>query len=186
MSEKEKMLNGELYASDGDKVLFNERIKCKTLCHQYNQLAPDLLSEREKLIRKIVGKAKGKFWFEQPFICDYGYNIEIGNDFYANHHLIILDCAKVVFGDHVFLGPNVSFYTAEHPRDYKRRNQGLEFARPIVVGNNVWIGGGATILAGVKIGPNAVVGAGAVVTKDVPANTLVVGNPARVIKHLEE
>ena len=185
MTEKEKMLNGELYMPDNDETLFNERIKCKTLCYQFNNLSPDKIEERKALIKKIIGKTGNKFWIEQSFICDYGYNIEIGENFYSNHNLTILDCAKVTFGDNVFIAPNVSFYTAEHPIDYKIRNKGLEYAKPITVGNNVWIGGDVTILSDVTIGNNAVIGAGAVVTKDVPDNAIVAGNPARVIKYLE-
>lgn len=185
MSEKEKMLNGELYRPDNDEILFNERIKCKTLCYQFNNLPPNKLDERKALIKKIIGKTGNKYWIEQSFICDYGYNIEIGENFYSNHNLTILDCAKVTFGDNVFIAPNVSFYTAEHPIDYEIRNKGLEYAKPITVGNNVWIGGDVTILSDVTIGNNAVIGAGAVVTKDVPDNAVVVGNPARVIKYLD-
>ena len=185
MNEKEKMLNGELYMPDNDETLFNERIKCKTLCYQFNNLSPDKLDARKELIKKIIGKTGNKFWVEQPFICDYGYNIEIGENFYSNHNLTILDCAKVTFGDNVFIAPNVSFYTAEHPIDYETRNKGLEYAKPITVGNNVWIGGGVNVLSGIKIGNNVVIGAGSVVTKDIPDNVVVAGNPARVIKYLD-
>ena len=184
MNEKEKMLNGELYMPDNDETLFNERIKCKTLCYRFNNLSPDKLDERKELIKKIIGKTGNKFWIEQPFICDYGYNIEIGENFYSNHNLTILDCAKVAFGDNVFIAPNVSFYTAEHPLDYETRNKGLEYAKPITVGNNVWIGGGVNVLSDVKIGNNVVIGAGSVVTKDVPDNVVVAGNPAKVIKEI--
>ena len=185
MTEKEKMLNGELYMPDNDETLFNERIKCKTLCYQFNNLPPDKLDERKELIKKIIGKTGNKFWIEQPFTCDYGYNIEIGENFYSNHNLTILDCAKVTFGDNVFIAPNVSFYTAEHPIDYETRNKGLEYAKPITVGNNVWIGGNVTILSDVTIENNVVIGAGSVVTKDIPDNVVVAGNPARVIKYLD-
>ena len=106
MTEKEKMLNGKLYMPENDEVLFNERIKCKTLCYQFNNLSPDKLDERKELIKKIIGKTGNKYWIEQPFICDYGYNIEIGENFYSNHNLTILDCAKVTFGDNVFIGCN--------------------------------------------------------------------------------
>lgn len=132
----------------------------------------------------MLGKTGKKYWIEPPFQCDYGYNIEIGENFYSNHNLIILDPAKVTFGDNVFIGPNCGFYTPEHPIDAQTRNLGLEYARPIKVGNNVWIGGGVTVLSGVTIGDNVVIGAGSVVTKDVPPNTLAVGNPCKVIKEL--
>ena len=185
MTEKEKMLNGKLYMPDNDETLFNERIKCKTLCYQFNNLSPDKLDERKELIKKIIGKTGNKFWIEQPFTCDYGYNIEIGENFYSNHNLTILDCAKVTIGNNVFIAPNVSFYTAEHPIDYETRNKGLEYAKPITVGNNVWIGGNVTILSDVTIGNNVVIGAGSVVTKDVPDSVVVAGNPARVIRKVE-
>lgn len=184
MSEKEKMLSGELYFADKDETLFNERIKCKNLCHQYNFLSPDKLDERKGIIKELLGMTKERFYIEQPFYCDYGYNIEIGDNFYSNHNLVILDCAKVKFGDNVFIGPNCGFYTAEHPLDAETRNKGLEYAKPIVIGDNVWIGGGVHIVAGVTIGNNVVIAAGAVVTKDVPDNCLVAGVPAKKLKDL--
>ena len=184
MTEKEKMLNGELYFADKDENLFNERIKCKILCHKYNNLFPDMLDERKKLIKEIIGKVSDNFHIEQPFYCDYGYNIEIGENFYSNHNLVILDPAKVKFGDNVFIGPNCGFYTAEHPLDAETRNKGLEYAKPIIVGDNVWIGGGVHVVAGVTIGNNVVIAAGAVVTKDIPDNCVVGGVPAKKIKNL--
>ena len=119
---------------------------------------------------------------EQPFHCDYGYNIEIGENFYANVNCVVLDEAKVKFGDNVFVAPNCGFYTAGHPIDAAERNKGLEYARPITVGDNVWIGAGVTVLPGVTIGDNCVIGAGSVVVKDIPANCIAVGNPCKVIK----
>ena len=142
------------------------------------------MEQRKEILQKIIGKTSDKFWIEQPFYCDYGYNIEIGQNFYSNHNLVILDCAKVKFGNNVFIGPNSGFYTAEHPIDANARNRGLEYAKPIIVGDNVWIGGGVTVVAGVNIGNNVVVGAGAVVTKDIPDNCVVAGVPARIIKEI--
>lgn len=185
MTEKEKMLSGELYDANNDESLIAERTKCKTLCFKYNNTSPEKTEERQKLIKQIVGKTKDKFLIEQPFVCDYGYNIELGENFYSNHNLVILDCAKVIFGDDVFIAPNCSFYTAGHPIDYKTRNKGLEYAYPIKVGNNVWIGGNVTVLPGVTIGNNVVIAAGAVVTKDVPDNCMVGGIPAEKIKNIE-
>ncbi len=185
MTEKEKMLRGELYDANYDKSLIEERAKCKKLCFEYNCLSPEKADVRAELIKKIVGKTKEHFLIEQPFMCDYGYNIELGENFYSNHNLIILDCAKVTFGDNVFIAPNCSFYTAGHPLDYETRNKGLEYAYPIKVGNNVWIGGNVTILPGVTIGNNAVIAAGSLVNKDVPDNCIVAGVPAKKIKTLK-
>lgn len=185
MTEKEKMLSGELYYSNCDELM-DERLKAKDLCHYYNSLKPSQLSERMEVIKEIIGKTKDSFIIEQPFICDYGYNIEIGENFYSNHSLTILDVNKVRFGNNVFIAPNCSFYTAAHPIDYETRNKGLEFGKPIEVGNNVWIGGNVIVLPGVKIGDNVVIGAGSVVVKDIPSNVIAVGNPCKVIKKLEE
>lgn len=186
MNEKEKMLNGFLYSPDKDKELFADRLKAKTLCHKYNHLEPRNIEERKNIIKQLLSKYSGEFWIEQPFECDYGYNIELGNNFYANHNLIILDCAKVKFGDNVFIGPNCGIYTASHPLDFHKRNQGLEYALPVIIGNNVWIGGSVSILAGVTIGNNTVIGAGSVVTKNIPENVVAAGNPCRIIKNIDK
>lgn len=182
MNEKEKMLNGDLYNAALEGPLFKERQACKCLCHEYNHLPPDKIEQRKDIIKNLLGKVGNTYMIEQPFICDYGYNIELGENFYSNHNLTILDPAKVIFGDNVFIGPNCGFYTAEHPIDYQSRNKGLEYAKPIKVGNNVWIGGGVTVLSGVIIGDNTVIGAGSVVTKNIPSNVVACGNPCRIIK----
>ena len=174
MTEKEKAARGLLYNAMYDKELIEERAYCKAICYEYNQLHPAKTEEREALIQKLFGKIGGPFLIEPPFICDYGYNIEIGSNFYANHNCIILDTAKVIFGDNVMIAPNCGFYTAGHPLDAERRNAGLEYAHPIKVGNNVWIGGNVVVLPGVTIGDNAVIGAGSVVTKDIPSYSLAV------------
>ena len=184
MNEKEKMINGFLYSPENDEELYNDRLRAKDLCFEYNNLAPSETDKRRELIKQIIGKTADKYWIEQPFTCDYGYNIEIGNNFYANHNLIILDCAPVKFGNNVFIAPNCSFYTACHPIDKEKRNDGLEYALPITVGNNVWIGGGVTVLAGVKIGDNSIIGAGSVVTRDIPSSVIAVGNPCKVLKEV--
>lgn len=186
MTEKEKMLAGEIYDANYNKELIQDRLKVKDKCFEYNNLLPSNIEDREKVMKEILGKYKQRFNIEQPFMCDYGYNIEIGENFYANHNLIILDCNKVTFGDDVFIAPNCSFYTAGHPTDYKVRNKGLEYAKPIKVGNNVWIGGNVCVLPGVTIGDNVVIGAGSVVNKDIPSNSVAVGNPCKVIKQLDE
>ena len=186
MDEKEKMLRGVLYDANNDYTLFKDRIRCKTLCHKYNNLPPEKIQKRKKLLKKIIGKTKEKFWIEQSFWCDYGYNIELGENFYANHNFVVLDPGKVIFGDNVFIGPNCSFYTAQHPLDVETRNRGLECAFSITVGDNVWFGGNVTVLPGVTIGSNTVIGAGSVVTKDLPSGVLAAGNPCRVIREITE
>lgn len=183
MSEKEKMLNGCLYDAT-NKELFEDRKKCKVLCQKYNNLPYENFEERKKLIREILGSVKENFQIEPSFWCDYGYNIKIGENFYSNHGLKILDTAKVEFGDNVLIGPNCGFYPPEHPLDVKTRNEWFEYAKPIKVGNNVWFGGNVTVLGGVTIGDNSVIAAGSVVTKDVPSNVVVAGVPAKIIKEI--
>lgn len=186
MTEKEKCRQGILYDANYDPELLAERERAKELLFDYNRLRPSQKEERLDLLRQLLGKAGKNLIIEPPFACDYGYNIEVGADFYANVNLVILDGAKVTIGDHVFLAPNVGIYTAGHPLDATRRNQGLEYAYPVVIGNNVWVGAGVQILPGVKIGDNAVIGAGSVVTKDIPSGVLAVGNPCRAIRTLSE
>lgn len=186
MTEKEKMLAGEIYNANYDEELIKERMKAQDICYEYNNLKPSDIENRNKIIKNLFGKTGEQFLIEQNFWCDYGYNIYIGENFYMNHNCIILDCAKVEFGDNVFIAPNCGFYTAGHPLDYETRNQGLEYAKPIKVGNNVWIGGNVTVLPGVTIGSNVTIGAGSIVTKDIPSNVVAVGNPCKVIKNLKE
>lgn len=182
MTEKEKMLAGMTYDANNDAVLIAERLQCKELCRDYNDLRPRQTAEREDLLRKILGEVKEGILIEQPFYCDYGYNIRVGKNFYANFNLVILDEAPVTFGDNVFVAPNCGFYTAGHPIAAEERNKGLEYARPITVGDNVWIGAGVSVLPGVTIGDNCVIGAGSVVVKDIPSNSVAVGNPCKVVK----
>ena len=184
MSEKDKMLAGELYDANYDKELINDRYKAKDICYKYNNLKPSDIEGKDRIIKSLFAKIGKQIIVEQNFWCDYGYNISVGENFYMNHNCIILDCAKVEFGDNVFIAPNCSFYTAGHPLDYETRNKGLEYAKPIKVGNNVWIGGNVVVLPGVTIGDNVVIGAGSIVTKDIPSNVVAVGNPCRVIKKL--
>ncbi len=184
MTEKEKRDNNQIYNPNYDEELINEMLKTKDLCYEYNNLKPSETEKRKELIEKILGKAGKNIRIEQPFMCDYGYNIEIGENFYANHNLIILDAAKVEIGDNVFIAPNCNIYTASHPIDIIQRNKGLEYANPVKIGNNVWIGGNVTILPGVKIGDNCTIGAGSVVTKDIPANSIAYGNPCKVARKI--
>lgn len=185
MTEKEKCHNGMLYDANYDEELLRERDLCKDICYEYNSLRPSMKKEREKIIRKLFGRTGKSFLIEQPFFCDYGYNIEIGENFYMNVNCVILDGAKVVFGDNVFIAPNCGFYSAGHPLDVEQRNKGLEYAYPIRIGNNVWIGAGVSVLLGVSIGDNSVIGAGSVVNKDIPSGVLAVGNPCKVIRELD-
>lgn len=186
LSEKEKASKGMLYDANYDTELLRERAICKEICHEFNSMSPKETEKREQLIRKLWGKTGKTFTVESPFFCDYGYNIEIGENFFINMNCIILDEAKVTFGDNVFIAPHCGFYTAGHPLDWERRNKGLEYAYPITVGNNVWIGAHVCILPGVTIGDNVVIGAGSVVTKDIPANMVAVGNPCRVIREIPQ
>lgn len=184
MNEKEKMLNGMLYDANYDRALIKEREKCKILCAKYNNSSYEDAELRQNILRQIIGKTKGSFIIEPSFWCDYGYNIELGENFYSNHNLVILDPAKVTFGDNVFIGPNCGFYTAGHPLNTEERNKGLEYAKPIKVGNNVWFGGNVSVMPGVTIGSNCTIAAGSVITKDIPDNSLAAGVPCKVIREL--
>lgn len=184
ITEKEKMLKGLLYDANNDQELIAERLRCKEMLHEYNLLSPSRTDRREDILRHLLGRTGKHFLIEQPFYCDYGYNIEVGENFYANVNCVILDEAKVTFGDNVFIAPNCGFYTAEHPLDVGQRNSGLEYAQPITICDNVWIGAQVCILPGVTVGEGCVIGAGSVVTKNIPAHTLAVGNPCRVVRKL--
>lgn len=186
MTEKEKMLAQKLYDANYNIDLYEERLIAKNLCYEYNMLSPLETEKQKELIKKLLGKIKGDFSITAPFWCDYGYNIEIGDKFYTNHNMVILDCGKVIFGDNVFIAPNCGFYTAGHPIDFERRNEGLEYAYPITVGDNVWIGAGVHVMPGVTIGSNVVIGGGSVVIKDIPDDSVAVGNPCSVIRKITE
>ena len=186
MTEKEKMAAQLLYDANYDKELEAERLACKDLCFEYNNLRPSQTEEQDKLIRRIFGKTGERVIVTAPMWCDYGYNVEVGENFYSNHNLVLLDAAKVTFGNDVFVAPDCGFYTAGHPIDHQRRNLGLEYAYPITVGDNVWIGGGVKVMPGVTIGSNVVIGGGSVVTKDIPDNVVAAGNPCRVIRPITE
>lgn len=182
-NEKEKMITGQPYKAFGD-ILLSERQHAKELIFDFNNLRPTDVEKRNEIIKNLFGKTGNTFFIEPPFRCDYGYNIEIGENFYSNYNLIILDCAKVIIGDNVLIAPNVGIYTAGHPLHYEMRNEGYEYAFPIFIGNNVWIGGNVIINPGVKIGDNSVIGAGSVVTRDIPENVVAVGNPCRILKQI--
>lgn len=184
MTEKEKMSAGLLYDANYDATLLNERLYAQDLCFQLNQLPPSAIEQRQQILKNLLGKTAHNFTVLSGFQCDYGYNIEIGENFFANFNCIVLDAAKVSFGNNVFIAPNCGFYTSGHPIDADQRNQGLEFAKPINVGNNVWIGGNVVVLPGVTIGDNSVIAAGSLVTHDITSNVVAMGSPCRVYKQI--
>ena len=181
MTEKEKQQTGELY-NGNDPELVKDRVSVKKLCMEYNSATYNDYQKRSRLLDRILPFKGENVCIEPNFFCDYGYNIEIGENFYSNHNLVILDCTEVSFGDNVFIGPNCTFCTASHPLDFNTRNRGLESAKPIKVGSNVWIGSNVCVLPGVTIGDNVVIGGGSVVVKDIPSNTIAVGNPCKPVK----
>lgn len=180
-TEKQKMLAGKPYKAFGTELL-SERQYAKELIFDFNALRPSEIEKRNNIIRQLFKQTGDTFFIEPPFRCDYGYNISIGNNFYANYNLIILDCAEITIGDNVFIAPNVSLFTAGHPIHFEPRNQDLEYAIPISIGNNVWIGGNVVINPGVTIGNNTVIGAGSIVTKNIPNNVIAVGNPCKILR----
>lgn len=184
MTEKEKMIAGLMYNAM-DPELSGDRERASLLFQKINKLDNRHTEERNALIRSLLSRAGDGLWIEPPFFCDYGFNIITGKKVFINYNCCILDVSTVHIGDHVMLGPNVQLYTATHPVEMEARLSGLEYAKPIRIGRGAWIGGSAVICPGVSIGEGAVIGAGAVVTKDVPAHVLVGGNPARIIKHID-
>ncbi len=182
-TEKNKMLKGELYNA-ADNQLVNERLRTRRLLKQLNDSAADKHEVRKELLKNLIPLQGIDLWIEPPFQCDYGSNIQVGNKVYFNFNCIILDVMKVEIGDNVLVGPAVQIYTAMHPMNWKERAEGLEFAKPVTIGSDVWIGGGAVICPGVSIGHRTIIGAGSVVTKDIPAGVFAAGNPCRIIKQL--
>lgn len=185
MNQKERMLAGLPYKAwlDG---LSEERTENKLKIYDYNLLRPDEKDRMSELIKDILGKAGDNVFIEQPFHCDYGKNIEVGKNFFANYNCTILDVGKVIIGDNVMFAPNVSIYTAGHPVHPDSRNSGYEYGIEITIGDNVWVGGSVVINPGVHIGNNVVIGSGSVVTKDIPDNMIAAGNPCKVIREITE
>jgi acetyltransferase-like isoleucine patch superfamily enzyme len=182
MTEKEKMLAGMFY-NPMDEELFKDRQKAKRLCYRFNSIEPDKYDDRQAILKELF-QTENDCYIEPNFFCDYGYNIQIGKNFYANHNCIILDVNKVKIGDNVMFAPNVQVYTATHPLNAQERIAGKEMGYAIEIGDNVWIGGGAIICPGVKIGRNTTIAAGSVVTKNIPDNVLAAGNPCKIIREL--
>lgn len=180
LSEKQKMLAGSDYLAS-DAELTRERTLAHTTCHGFNA-TPGCNSEKLKILAQSFGSCGTDCYIEPPFFFDYGYNLFLGQNVYLNFNCIILDCSVVTIGDFVKFGPNVQVYTAGHSLDNAKRLQGFEFAKPITIGSNVWVGGGSIILPGVDIGKNAVIGAGSLVSKSIPANVVAFGNPCKVVR----
>lgn len=184
MNEREKMLLGKWYDAT-DQELVKQRLNAKDLCFELNQIKPSNLEKRNSIINKLLGYQPDNLELLSPFTCDYGNNIVLGKNVFINSNCYFMDGAKITVGDNVFIGPSCGFYTANHPLDYQTRNQGIEQALPILIGNNVWLGGNVIVLPGVKIGDGCVIGAGSVVTKDIEANSVATGIPCNVIKKIE-
>ena len=185
MTEKDKMINGDMYRS-ADPELVADRMEARKWTRMYNQTIETDIKEREEILKNLFGSTGKNLYVEPNFICDYGYNIFVGENFYANFDCLILDTCPVEIGDNCMLAPGVHIYTATHPLLPDERNSGLEYGKPVKIGNNVWLGGRSVINPGVTIGNNVVVASGAVVTKDVPDNVVVGGNPARILKRIDE
>lgn len=185
MNQKERMLHEFPYKAwlDG---LEEERLENKKRIYKYNHLSPEDSATQDSLLRNILGKCGEEVYIEPPFRCDYGYNIEVGNNFYANYNLTILDAGKVTIGENVMIAPNVSIYTAGHPIHPDIRNTGYEYGIHVTIGNNVWIGGNTVINPGVHIGNGVVIGSGSVVTKDIPDNVIAAGNPCKVLRQITD
>jgi len=183
MTEKERMIAGEMY-NPADPELVTERHQARLLFQEINSLNEDAVEKRNKLLNTLIRNAGMNLYIEPPFYCDYGSNIIVGDNVFMNFNCCILDVCKVTIGNNCMFAPNVQIYTATHPLEAKARNSGREYAKPITIGNNVWIGGNATICPGVTIGNNVVIGAGAVVTKSFPDDVFIAGNPAKMIKKI--
>ncbi|MBN2485161.1 MAG: sugar O-acetyltransferase [Bacteroidales bacterium] len=182
-TEKQKMLSGLLYNA-ADAELTNERLRTRLLLKEFNSTGENYEARRKQVLKKLIPNAGSEFVVQSPFYCDYGTNIYAGNKVFFNFNCVVLDVMPVSIGSNTLIGPNVQIYTATHPMDYKERALGLEFAKPVTIGTDVWIGGSTVICPGVTIGDRCVIGAGSVVIKDIPAGFFAAGNPCRVIREI--
>lgn len=185
MNQKERMLAELPYKAWMDG-LSEERLENRKRVYRYNALPPEAQEEAALLIREIIGKCGQDIFIEPPFHCDYGTNIQVGENFYANFNCVMLDVAKIKIGDNVMLAPNVAIYTAGHPVHADSRNSGYEYGIGVTIGDNVWLGGNVVVNPGVHIGNNVVIGSGSVVTKDIPNNVIAVGNPCKIVREITE
>ncbi|TKG89832.1 sugar O-acetyltransferase [Puteibacter caeruleilacunae] len=183
-TEKEKMLSGELYNAL-DEELVKERLKARLLIKELNDSREDEEDKRGRIIKELIPDSGDGLWLQPPFYCDYGSNIQVGDNVFFNFNCVVLDVALVKIGHRTLMGPNVQIYTATHPMNYKERAAGHEAGKSIVIGDDVWIGGSAVICPGITIGDRTVIGAGSVVTKDIPSDVFAAGNPCKVIRELE-
>lgn len=183
MTEKEKMLAGKWYLA-ADPQLAAERMHARKLLKKLNDSDPEDIELKNRIVKQLLGKSGKNVWIEPPFFCDYGYNIEVGDDCFFNFNCVVLDVTPVKLGDRVLVAPNVQFYAATHPTESKARAELWEFGKPITIGSDVWIGGSSVICPGVTIGDRSIIAAGSVVTKDVPSGVIVGGNPAKIIKEV--
>jgi maltose O-acetyltransferase len=184
MTEREKMLSGGLYTVDA--ALRRELVNARGITRRYNATTEDEADIRKGLLSELFAKMGENIYIEPPFRCDYGSNISIGENFYANYDCVILDVNRVTIGCNVKFGPRVCVYTAGHPIDAGVRRSLLEFGKPVAIGDDVWVGGNAVINPGVTIGSNAVIGSGSVVTKDIPDGVVAAGNPCRVLRQITD
>lgn len=184
-TEKEKMLNGELYNA-ADPELLRERTNARRLTRLFNESLETDECKRTELLKQLFGSTGKDLTIEPTFRCDYGYNIHVGENFFANFDCVFLDVCEIQIGDNCLIAPGVHIYTAAHPLNTNERISGAEYGKSVNIGDNVWIGGRAVINPGVNIGNNVVIASGAVVTKDVPDNVVVGGNPAKIIKRIEK
>jgi maltose O-acetyltransferase len=184
-TEKQKMLLGELY-NPLDTQLSNERLQTRCLIKELNDTREDKVEKRSRVLKELIPQAGKDLWIQPPFYCDYGSNIRIGEKVFFNFNCVVLDVMQVDIGSRTMFGPNVQIYTATHPIDFLERGSGVEFAKAISIGEDVWVGGSAVICPGVRIGDRTIIGAGSVVTKDIPSDVFAAGNPCKVIRKLKD